>query len=88
MANDWEELFKQLEDHEQLGLEWKPFAIYNPDGDMIEWLNERVSYYAERVNEFITLYRSEEDDRIVGGCIKNIAHIMNPDAFPATQRMD
>lgn len=73
-------MFKELEEHERLGLEWKPCAFYNPDGDLIEWYNERCSYYGDRINEIITLYRAEDDDRIVGGCIKNIDHIMNPES--------
>ena len=83
-----EKLINDLKEHEQLGIEWKPSAFYNNDGDMIEWYNEQVPYYGERVNELITLYRAEEDDRIVGGCIKNIAHLMNPEMIPKTSRMD
>jgi len=82
-----EKIWEYFKEHEQLGLEWKPNAFYNPDGDMIEWYNEQDNYYAERVNEFITLYRADEDDRVVGGCIKNIAHIMNPEV-PVSPRMD
>lgn len=85
--NPFKEILKMLEEHEQLGLEWKPNAFYNKDGDMIEWYNEQVNYYGDRVNEIITLYRAEDDNRVIGGCIKNIAHIMNPN-IPASQRMD
>lgn len=72
---------------ENLSLEWKPWAIFNPDGDLIEWYNERVAYYAERINEIITLYRAEEDDRIVGGCIKNLDYILGSKEKPS-QRID
>lgn len=74
-------------EHEQLGIEWKPCAFYNEDGDLIEWHSERVRYYGERVNEIITLYRAEDDDRIVGGCIKNIDYILGNREKPS-QKMD
>lgn len=84
---NWENLLSLLKEHETLGLEWSPLAIYNKDGDMIEWYIDRVSYYAEYVNNLITIYRAEDDGRVIGGCIKNIAHIMNP-IIPPSQRMD
>ena len=74
-------------EHEQLGLKWEPWALHNKDGDMIEWYSERVSYYGDRVNEIITLYRAEDDDRIIGGCIKNIQYIMGEREKPSP-RMD
>lgn len=80
-------MFNAIEEHERLGIEWKPCAFYYPDGDLIEWYNERGSYYGDRINEIITLYRAEDDDRIVGGCIKNIDYILGNKEKPS-QRMD
>lgn len=84
----WKSILRQIKDHDPLGSKWEPFADFNPDGDMFEWLNERVSYNGERVNDFITIYRAQDDDRIVGGCIKNVAHLMDPENKPKTSRMD
>ena len=80
-------VFDMYAEHETLGIEWKPCAIHNPDGDLIEWYNEQVPYYGKRVNEIITLYLAEDDNRIIGGCIKNVKYIIGDKEKPS-QRMD
>lgn len=47
--------------------QFEPTATYDPDGDCIEFLAKPDSFYAERVDDLVTVYYSHE---IVGSLIK------------------
>lgn len=49
-----------------------PMAIYNPDGDCIEFLVSDADYYAERMDQLVTIYKSQADDQLVGALIKGV----------------
>lgn len=40
--------------------QFEPTAIYDPDGDCIEFLAKPDRFYAERVDDLITVYYSQE----------------------------
>ena len=52
-----------------------PGAWYSPEGDCIFCYKEDVDDYAEYVDKWLTIYRAEEDDRIIGVQVKHISNI-------------
>jgi len=55
---------------------FKPFAFYNEAGDEIEFFLSNDNYYGQWINHFMTVYRSEETNEIIGGCIHQLNHLM------------
>jgi len=53
--------------------QFKPTAIYDPDGDCIEFLARPDPFYAERVDDLVTVYYSQETGEVVGSLIKGAA---------------
>ena len=51
---------------------FKPTATYDPDGDCIEFLASPDSFYAERVDDLVTVYFSQETGEVVGSLIKGV----------------
>lgn len=49
---------------------------YNSEGDMIEVSFTNVPFYAEQVNVFLTIYRSQETNGIVGCEIVGVDNIL------------
>src|SRR3712207_6369529 len=50
--------------------QFRPTATYDPDGDCIEFLAKPDPFYAERVDDLVTVYYSQETGEIVGSLIK------------------
>lgn len=50
-----------------------PKAIYDPDGDFIEFVIKPDNFYAERVDDLLTVYRNEETNELVGSYIKSVS---------------
>jgi len=53
-----------------------PTAVYDADGDCIEFIAAPDSFYAERVDTLVTVYRSQETDEIVGSLIKGVSKFL------------
>ncbi|MGL6094339.1 MAG: hypothetical protein ACRC7O_00875 [Fimbriiglobus sp.] len=53
--------------------EFDPHAYYDPDGDCIEFVARPDPFYAERVDELVTVYISEESGEIVGSLLKGVS---------------
>lgn len=51
---------------------FEPTAIYDPDGDCIEFLAKPDPFYAERVDDLVTVYYSQETDEVIGSLIKGV----------------
>ena len=51
---------------------FRPVAVYDADGDCIEFLSRPDPFYAERVDDLVTVYRSQENRQIIGSLIKGI----------------
>jgi hypothetical protein len=45
---------------------FKPTATYDPDGDCIEFLISPEPFYAERVDDLVTVYYSQETGQVIG----------------------
>ncbi|MHB1035332.1 MAG: hypothetical protein ACYC35_11305 [Pirellulales bacterium] len=52
---------------------FKPTAIYDPDGDCIEFLVSPDPFYAERVDDLVTVYYSQVTNEVIGSFIKGVA---------------
>jgi len=50
-------------------------TTYDPDGDCIEFLVKRDPFYAERIDDLVTVYYSQETREIIGSLIKGIGRL-------------
>lgn len=53
--------------------QFKPTATYDRDGDCIEFLSKPDPFYAERVDDLVTVYYSQETGEVVGSLIKGVS---------------
>jgi hypothetical protein len=58
--------------------EFRPTATYDPDGDCIEFLAKPDAFYAERVDDLVTVYYSQDTGELIGSLIQST--IMKPRA--------
>lgn len=49
-----------------------PTAYYDADGDCVEFLARPDPFYAERVDDLVTVYYSQDTNEVVGSLIKGI----------------
>jgi hypothetical protein len=52
--------------------QFSPTATYDPDGDCIEFLAKPDAFYAERIDDLVTVYYSQETDEVIGSLIKGV----------------
>jgi len=52
---------------------FKPTATYDSDGDCIEFLASPDPFYAERVDDLVTVYYSQVTDQVIGSLIKGVS---------------
>ena len=51
---------------------FEPTVTYDPDGDCIEFISRPDSFYAERVDDLVTIYCSHETHQVIGSLIKGV----------------
>jgi hypothetical protein len=51
---------------------FRPRATYDPDGDCIEFVAKPDSFYAERIDDLVTVYYSHETNEVIGALIKGV----------------
>lgn len=51
-------------------------TYYDPQGDCVEFLISREDYWAERIDNVVTVYYGRETGEIVGCLIKNVRALM------------
>lgn len=54
-------------------VKFEPVAIYDKDGDCVEFLTSNESFYAKRMDDLVTVYYSQETDEIIGSLIKGVS---------------
>jgi hypothetical protein len=54
---------------------FSPTAYYDPDGDCIEFLARRDNFYADRVDDLVTVYYSEETHEVIGSLLKGVTRL-------------
>ncbi len=52
---------------------FEPTATYDRDGDCIEFLTAADPFRAERVDDLVTVYYSQETDEVIGSLIKGVS---------------
>jgi hypothetical protein len=64
-----------LEEHLPKGFNSRP--LYFKEGDFVSYFIEDRPYFAERVDELLTIYRAMDDHEHIVGCkIKGISHLV------------
>jgi len=53
--------------------QFRPTATYDTDGDCIEFLVKPDPFYAERVDDLVTVYYSQETGELIGSLIKGVS---------------
>jgi len=71
IAND--EFAKRMMLLAQPAEQFKPTATYDPDGDCIEFLAKPDAFFAERVDDLVTVYYSQETGEVIGSLIKDVS---------------
>ena len=74
VSND--EFARMAEQQGRLDDAFRPFAYQDPDGECIHFIAAPESYYGERVDGMVTVYRGHESKKIVGSQIKGIKGLM------------
>ena len=54
---------------------FQPSTTYDPDGDCLEFLVKADPFYAERIDDLVTVYYSQETKEITGSLIKGIGSL-------------
>jgi len=54
----------------------RPVSYYDRDGDCIEFLAEPKNFYAERVDDLVTVYYDEDTDEIIGSLLKGVSQFL------------
>lgn len=52
---------------------FEPTATYDPDGDCIEFLAKPDPFVAERIDDLVTVYYSQETGELIGSFIKGVS---------------
>jgi len=52
-------------------------AVYDPDGDCIEFLSKPEPFFAERIDDLVTVYYSQETREVIGSLIKGASRFCN-----------
>lgn len=52
---------------------FRPTATYDPDGDCIEFLAKPDPFYAERVDDLVTVYYSQDSHEVIGSLLKGVS---------------
>ncbi|MBI4578277.1 MAG: hypothetical protein HY718_01150, partial [Planctomycetes bacterium] len=52
---------------------FRPTAVYDRDGDCIEFLAKPDPFLAERVDDLVTVYYSQETGDVIGSLIKGVS---------------
>lgn len=55
---------------------FEPHAYYDADGDCIEFVAKPDSFYAERVDDLVTVYYSQATGELMGSLIKGVSHFL------------
>ena len=52
---------------------FEPTATYDRDGDCIEFLVSSEPFFAERVDDLVTVYYGQETEEVIGSLIKGVS---------------
>ncbi|MGW8257932.1 MAG: hypothetical protein ACWGMZ_10640 [Thermoguttaceae bacterium] len=68
---------------------FEPTATYDPDGDCIEFLAKPDPFFAERIDDLVTVYYSQETNQVIGSLVKGVKKFCNSlsSKLPGFQRV-
>ncbi len=49
--------------------QFRPTATYDPDGDCVEFIAKPDPFYAERIDDLVTVYYSQETGELIGALL-------------------
>ena len=52
---------------------FQPHAVPDKHGDCVEFIAKPDPFYGERIDELVTVYRSQANDEIVGALVKGVS---------------
>jgi hypothetical protein len=52
---------------------FRPTATYDADGDCVEFLASPEPFYAERIDDLVTVYYSQETNEVIGSLVKGVS---------------
>src|SRR2546427_13186573 len=64
--------------------QFRPTATYDPDGDCIEFLAKAGPFFAERVDELVTVYYSQETGEVIGPLLTRGSNLLQAKAEELT----
>ncbi len=67
-----QEIWQAIDELGGVSSAFSPMAWYNPDGDCLEFHLSNESYYARRLDGWVTVYIGEDSGEIVGGVVKGV----------------
>lgn len=67
-----EDLLREIEKMGGPVATFSPFAMYNSDGDCLEFHLSNESCYAKRLDGWVTVYVGEDSGDVVGGVLKGV----------------
>lgn len=53
--------------------QFEPTTTYDPDGDCIEFIAQPDDFYAERIDDLVTVYYSRTSNEVIGSLIKGVS---------------
>ena len=78
MENFLKELMSKFCNGEELGSHRNELHIrYNEDGDCVQFQTDHVAIVRQRIDEYLTLYKSAESDKVIGFQLKDIKALVN-----------
>jgi len=81
-------VLRVLEAAGEISTQFSPYATYDADGDCVRFFISPDPYYAERIDNLVTVYRSVETDEIIGSLIKDVSRICEKSAEFAIEIVD
>ena len=78
MEDFLKELISKFGKGEKLGSRKDELHIwYNEDGDCVQFQSDQVAIIRQRIDEYLTVYRSAESNEIIGFQLKDIKALIN-----------
>ena len=71
-----EEFAKLVQDKASNATPFEPTALYDEEGDCIEFLAKSDAFYAKRIDNLVTVYLAEGSNEIIGSLIKGVSEVL------------
>ncbi|MCK4793239.1 MAG: hypothetical protein KAV87_56435 [Desulfobacteraceae bacterium] len=75
-ASNDNEFVKKVLAAENLSGQFEPQVYYDEDADCVEFVSAPDDFYAERIDELITVYYSRENNELIGSLIKGVRALL------------